>query len=94
MVVENTPYVQQVAKGIKRSTADSKFLASRWDSIARRHKNRWVGVHNKKLIYADTLPKLLNKARAKDWGIESMVVAHLEPKRGAVLLRVGNSGIL
>lgn len=94
MVVEQAPNAQQIAKDIRRATVDSKFLESRWPSISRRHKNRWVGVYNKKLIYADTLPQVLRKARAKDWDIGAMVVAHLEPKRGAVLLHVGHSRIL
>ena len=93
MVVE-IPNAQQFKKDIKRSTDDSKFLAARWPTISRRHKNRWVAVYNKRLLYADTLPQLLRKARAKDWDVGSMVVAYLEPRRRAVLLRVGHSGIL
>ena len=94
MVVASSPDTKQIARDIRRVTVDSKFLESRWPSISRRHKNRWVGVYNKKLIYANTLPQLLNRARAKDWDVGAMVVAHLEPKRGAVLLRVGHSRIL
>ena len=94
MVVEQVPDTRQFAKVIKRAGIDSEFLASRWPTISRRHKNRWVAVYNKKLLYGDTLPKLLNKARAKDWDVGGMVVAHLEPKRGAVLLRVGHPGLL
>lgn len=94
MVVATRPDTEQIVRDIRRATVDSKFLETKWTSISRRHKNRWVAVHNRKLLYADRLPQLLKKARAKDWDVGSMVVAHLEPKRGAVLLRVGDSGIL
>ena len=94
MVVEQIPNVQQIAKDIRRVSVDSKFLESRWPSISRRHKNRWDGVYNKKLNYANTLPQVLRKSCAKDWDVGTMVVAHLDPTRGAVLLRVGHSRIL
>ena len=94
MVVEQHSSTKQFTKDINRAGVDSRFLASRWDTISRRHKNRWVAVYNKKLLYGDTLPKLLNRARAKDWDVGSMVVAHLEPKRGAVLLRIGHQRLL
>ena len=96
MVVATASETKQIAKDIRRATVDSRFLESRWPSISRRHKNRWVGVYNKKLIYANTLPQILRRARAKNWDVGAMVVAHLEPRREAVLLRsrLGHSRIL
>lgn len=96
MVVEEIPInLRHAAQDIRRATSDSKLLESRWDSLARRHKDRWVGVYKKKFLYADSLTELIRKARAKDWDVNSMVVARLELRRGAILLRHGgNSGLL
>lgn len=85
---------RQTAKDIRQSKADSKALERRLDTIARRHKNQWVGVYKRQFIYEDTLPRLLKRARAKGWDVGSMVVAHLEPKRRAVLLRIDDSRVL
>lgn len=85
---------RKTVKDIRQGKADSKALERRWDTLARRHKNRWVGVYKKNFIYEDTLPRLIKRARAKGWDVGSMVVAHLEPKRRAVLLRLGDSRLL
>jgi len=75
-----------LAREFRQANADAKFLESRWDALLKKHKEQWVGVQKKEIIFAHSLKQLIAKAEQKGWDVGTMVVDCLTDKRPAVLL--------
>ena len=75
-----------VRKALRRATADGNFLEARWEEFVAQYPNKWVGVHQKTAIFADSLEALLRLASEQEWDLGTMVVDRLIEKRPAALL--------
>jgi hypothetical protein len=75
-----------LARELRQASADAKFLEARWDTLLAHHRDQWVGVHKRELIFAGSLKQLIARAQRKGWDVGTMVVDCLTDKRPAALL--------
>ena len=75
-----------LAKELRQSDSDSRYLESHWDELLKKHRNQWVGVQHKRCIYADSLADLFATAKRQGWDLGTMVVDCLTDERPALLL--------
>ena len=75
-----------LARELRQANSDARYLESHWDELLKNHRNQWVGVQRRTLIFADSLAELFKMAKDKRWDLGTMVVDRLADERTALLL--------
>ena len=90
MRVKNAPQGAEDEKAVReelrQAISDTKYLEQRWDALVAEHRDQWVGVYRRDILFAPSMEDLFEKANEKGWDLGLMVIDRLVEERPAALL--------